>query len=293
MTASGSPAAGRSHPSLRDFRRRSNRSCAWRDSRDEIRRRSSPGGRPATPRPSPRTAGRNAPSWAPTGARAEPSGGTRTASRCRAFPPAPPPTPSNSAAHSSTGAFLSAMRTRDRLCTIPPLPTTSTPSSRRGRKRAPQLKQLRRIQKRHGNFQHRKFRLRPGQPRRDPCAVIQPAYGIEGGVLIAGQQHVRDSGREARVSRRRVLDAVELVRKAAEVVEQRHVVPRRHAQRPRHLPVRRNDEDAPRVQVLVSERAQRRRMGVAAQRRHGRPVSQKYRRFPHRLLSNPSRKAAT
>src|ERR1039457_6544536 len=68
------------------------RSSAWRDSRNEIRRRSSPGHRPATPRPSPRRAGRNAPSWAPTIARAEPRGGSRTASRSHAFPPAVPPT---------------------------------------------------------------------------------------------------------------------------------------------------------------------------------------------------------
>src|SRR5438067_53172 len=63
----------------------------------------------------------------------------------------------------------------------------------------------------------------------------------------------------------RVVAAVERIREAAEVVEQRRVVPGSHAELPASLPVRGDDYNCAGVGVSFAEVEEGRGMGVAAE----------------------------
>ncbi len=172
------------------------------------------------------------------------------------------------------GAFLSAMRTRLRLWTMPPVPMTRMPSSRRGGGRVAELEELLGGEEGHGELEDGDFGFGPGEAGRDPGAVVEAADGVEGGVLIFRAEGGGDACGESGIAGGGVRDAEELVGEAGEIVEKRHGIPRGDAEGTGDLPVGGDDEDGASGEVLAAEGEECRGVRIAAEGGHGGSVGE-------------------
>ena len=150
-----------------------------------------------------------------------------------------------------------------------------------GAQGAAELEEFLRREEGHGELEDGDSGFGPGEAGGNPGAVIEPADGIERRVLVFGAQGAGDARGEARIAGRGVLNAVELVGKAAEIVEQGHAVPGGDAKRAGDLPVGGDDQDGARSRVLLTERVEGLGVGIAAERGHRGAVSEKGGRGAH------------